>query len=239
MRRRRIVALALLSALAVGAVGAGVATLVVSSNEPESAAASTSTSSPSTPSSTTSTTPRREIALVDPAGGGPPLSLGPVEVDPARVAAITAVHQVPIEHPVVLDSEFVAAQNAAGVDLARLRRQLQYLANRFGPAAADPSVSDAVALTPSASEDGAVRVPVLVYNADPVERTLAHLDLELVTPSGASVTETARFFEDRDLAVAPGSWYFNVLAFSPDQVVADFGAEAVDRLTGVPRPAWE
>lgn len=178
------------------------------------------TTAPTT--TTTTTVVERQVSLVADDESGPLFEVAGVEIAVSDLAEVAPGSAIPERYPVVIDPDFVAAQEEADLSLARLRHQVQFLANRLGPAITDTGLEPAlVVVARPRLDDGALDAAVLVVNVADTPRHLDFFDLRIVDAAGAPVTERVRFLETTGgVELPPTTAYFNLVAFSEPQVSA-------------------
>lgn len=208
---------ALLASAGVAALGLAVFAVVVDGDgeEPGPTTLPPTTTRVAAPSTTVDV----QLSLVTDAPGEVLFTWDGMEFTREEIAGITEQTDVPADHPVQLDAAFVDDQEDAGVGVARLERQLQVVANRIGPLAGQEGRPEVAVVSPPVFGERGLATAVMVFNTSAEERPLSRLDLRLLGPDGAPLTETARFFEGRGIAVPGGTAYFHVVAFAPEQVL--------------------
>lgn len=208
---------ALLASAGVAALGLGVFAVVVDGEGDEPAP--TTLPPTTTRVAAPSTTVEVQLSLVTDAPGEVLFTWDGMEFTRDELAGVTERTGVPADHPVQLDAGFVDDQREAGVGYARLERQLQLVANRIGPLAGQEGRPEVAVVSPPVFGERGLATAVLVFNTAAEERPLSRVDLRLLGPDGAPLTEMARFFEGTGIVVPGGTAYFNVIAFAPDQVL--------------------
>lgn len=191
--------------------------LLMALDDDEPTRPSTTTAAPTT---TTTTVIERQVSLVADDESGLLFEAAGVEVSASDLAAVGPDSAVPERYPVVIDPDFVAAQDEADLSLARLRHQVQFLANRLGPAIAEDDLEPAlVVVARPRLDDGTLDAAVLVVNVADVARHLDFFDLRIVDAAGSPVSERVRFLETTGGIELPAmTAYFNLVAFSEPQV---------------------
>lgn len=179
-----------------------------------------------------------QMSLVTDDADGPLFTFAGVDVAAEELRSITHDSEVPEEYETLIDEEFAAAQREAGLALERLERQVQHLANRLGPAAERSEAEAPVAVVARPTDDGgSLDAPVLIVNTADAERVIARLDLRILDADGAAITERVRFLAELAVVIPPRTAWFNVLSFSPEQVVAEEADLA--RYTWEAEVVWE
>lgn len=207
----------------VSSVLALVTTLVLfvalDSDDDEPTRPSTTTAAPTT---TTTAVIERQVSLVADDASGPLFEAAGVEISASDLAGVGPDSAVPERYPVVIDPDFVAAQEEADLSLARLRHQVQFLANRLGPAIGEAGLEPAlVVVARPRLDDGALDAAVLVVNVADTPRHLDFFDLRILDATDSPVTERVRFLEATGgVELPPTTAYFNLVAFSEPQVSA-------------------
>lgn len=181
---------------------------------------------PSTTTAPTTTTTtvviERQVSLVADDESGPLFDVAGVEVTASDLLGVGSDSAIPQDYPVVIDPDFVDAQQEADLSLARLRGQVQFLANRLGPAIEEARVEPAlVVVARPRLADGDLDAAVLVVNVADTARRLAFFDLRILDADGSPVTERVRFLEATGgVELPPMTAYFNLVAFSEAQLSA-------------------
>lgn len=178
----------------------------------------TTTTAP--PTTTTTVVIERQVSLVADDQSGPLFDVAGVEVTASDLLGVEPDSAIPERYPVVIDSDFVDAQEEADLSLTRLRGQVQFLANRLGPAIQEARVEPPlVVVARPRLADGALDAAVMVVNVADTARRLAFFDLRILDTAGSPATERVRFLEATGgVELPPMTAYFNLVAFSGAQV---------------------
>lgn len=211
---------AIVSVVATALVAATALVLFVALDDDETSAPTTTTTEP-TPTTSTTVVVERQVTLVDEDESGLLFDVAGVRVTADDLLEITADEPVPEEYPVVIDPTFADAQADADLSLERLRHQVRFLANALGPAVTDAALEPSlVVVARPRFDDRTLHAAVLVVNTEPTPRRLTFIDLRILGSNGSPVTERVRFLgATGGFEVPPTTAYFNLVAFSDEQVV--------------------
>lgn len=205
--------------VAVLALSTALVLFVAPGSDDEPARPSTTTGAPTT---TSTVAVERQVSLVADGESGTLFEAAGVEITAAQLRDVGPDSPIPEEFPVAIDPDFVAAQEGADPSLARLRQQVQFVANRLGPAISETGLDPALVVVARPRLDGGtLNAAVLVVNAPETARRLDFFDLRIVDASGSPITERVRFLESTGGVELPATTaYFNLVAFSEAQVTA-------------------